>query len=143
MELAEDVASVVDGVPVTFREIRAARVERQRRHLELVLKDWAPKRRAAFVWVFHNPFFPYMGWHLYVRTISDRWWIRHCDDLALSIMAMFPCGVLPLPENFRMWKQAFVRDYGRPSSTGRLQGMVAGWVDVENGHAPDRFYLKP
>jgi hypothetical protein len=74
-----EIAYTVDGKPVTFAEIKAKRVAAQRRHLDSILRCDAPVRRAAFVWTFfvEGPF--YGGWHLYLRTIKQKWWIRHYD----------------------------------------------------------------
>ena len=135
-----EVACIVNGVPVTFAEIRANRIANQRRHLERVLSCSASTRRAAHVWVFYNPGWLYGGWHLYIRTLKDRWWISTCDDMALRLMAMFPCGLLPMRDNFGAWKQAFAKAYAR-GKKGK-QGMVAIWVDAEQGCWPKRFYFE-
>ena len=106
----------------------------------MVEKCRGPVRRAAHAWTFYVPGPFYGGWHLYIRTTSDHWGIPECDELALSIMTMFPCGLLPIKENFYTWKQTFAKVYCR-GSTRRRQGMVAGWVDVcDNGHRPENFY---
>ncbi len=136
-----EIAYKVDGIPVTYKELKAERVKEQAEHLEYILRNTSPVKRAAYIWVFFNPHFPYEGWHLYLRTIKDDWWIRDCDELALSIMRMFPCGLLPIPENFHRWKKAFAKTYARPSKRGIKQGMVIGWVEVINGRRPDAFYM--
>lgn len=132
-----DVACTVNGHKVTFADIRANKIAKQRRHLARVLECAGPRRRAAHVWVFFVPGWIYGGWHLYLRTINNDWWINKCDDLALSIIKMFPCGLLPSEENFYDWKQAFAETYARGSD--RKQGMVAGWVEPELGRRPECF----
>lgn len=132
-----EIASIVNGVPVTYAEIRANKIARQRKHLAGILKCEGPQRRAAHVWTFFIPGWIYGGWHLYIRTINERWWIRECDAFALSIMALFPCGLLPTPENFGAWKLRFARTYAR--GLDRQQGMVAGWIDLGSGR-PKRFH---
>jgi hypothetical protein len=134
------VACIVNGQPVTYADIRANKIEKQRRRLERIMGCEGTLRRAAHVWVFFVPGWIYGGWHLYIRTIKDQWWIRECDDLALSIMAMFPCGLLPMRENFHAWKIAFAQAYAR-AAKGRKQGMVACWIDVEPGRRPKSFLV--
>jgi hypothetical protein len=133
-----EIAYTVDGKPVTFAEIKAKRVAAQRRHLDSILRCDAPVRRAAFVWTFfvEGPF--YGGWHLYLRTIKQKWWIRHYDfpheALVREIMTRFPCGLKPIPENFYEWKAAFAEQYHRGIARDK-QGMAAVWVDVSfSGH---------
>ena len=132
-----EIACIVDGKPVTWAEIRANKTANQQRHLASILRCDAP-RRAAHVWTFFVPGWIYGGWHLYIRTIKERWWIRECDELALDIMTMFPCDLLPIRENFALWKQTFAKTYARASD--RQQGMVAGRVKIKCNGCPERFY---
>ena len=141
-------ASLVDGKPVTFAELKAARIERQKAHMDLITDDGIPLRRAAHIWTFFVPGWIYGGWHLYIRTIKNDWWIknRYSGDWELieRIMKQFPCGLLPLPENFGAWKSAFAKEYRRVSPRRRKQGMVACWVDVDacgNRPIPEQIYF--
>lgn len=138
-EWPRELAAIVNGERVTWADVRAGKIERQRKRLAQILRIDQPCRQAAHVWVFNNPQdFPYGGWWCYIRTLRNAWCIRQDDSLAAEIMAMFPCGLLPLRENFRAWQQEFARTYARPGR--RKQGMVAGWVEVNNyGHKPERF----
>jgi hypothetical protein len=131
-----EIAYKIDGRTVTYADMKADRIVKQKEHLQKILAIGGPVRRAAYVWTFFNPHFPYSGWHLYLRTIEDSWWIRTCDSLAINIMQMFPCGLLPIPDNFYAWKEAFAKDHARPSSRRTKQGMVFGWVDVERRRRP-------
>lgn len=134
-----EIASIVNGDPVTFSELKTARIERQKRHMDLIMDSEIPLRRAAHIWTFYVPGPFYGGWHLYIRTIKDRWWIRdrYSDDWALieRIMKQFPCGLLPIPENFYEWKKAFSKMYRR-GHRKRKQGMVAVWVDTAGHRRP-------
>jgi hypothetical protein len=141
-------AYIVNGQVVTYAELKDSRIEEQKRRLSLILDDGIPLRRAAHIWTFYVPGPFYGGWHLYIRTIKKQWWItsRDCHEnwsLVERIMKQFPCGLLPIPENFYKWKEAFAKTYRRVSARRRKQGMVACWVDVENDHRPmpDQIYF--
>jgi hypothetical protein len=139
--LPKGVAYGIGGGPngvkfVTYADLKAQRVQRQRERLRLLLQQPAyPIRRAAFVWTFYQPGlfgFAYMGWWAYLRMIGERdeqisWDRLGGGDLALQCMKLFPCGVLPFRENFRQWMEAFGREYSRP---GRfiLQGLAPIWL---------------
>lgn len=135
----KELACIVNGRKVTWDEIRQMRRDRQARHLATVLRIDGPVRRAAFVWTFFVPGVIYGGWHLYLRTVTDSWWIRASNGIALEIMRTFPCGLLPIPENFYRWKQAFAGAFPRPGKFSR-QGMLAGWIECyREGSAPLHF----
>lgn len=127
-----EIAYTVNGKPVTYAEVKAQKVAEQKKRLEFILDNeyGVIKRKAAQVWVFKvaGPF--YSGWHLYLRTLKDRWGIKKTDEIALKIMTLFPCGFLPLRENFEQWKIAFAKTYARPTKIWPKQGLVNVWVDL-------------
>lgn len=125
-----------DGYVVTFAEIKAERIAQQRKWLELKLKE-DEQVRAAQVWTFFVPGLIYGGWHLYLRTIEDSWWIQRYGGQAEELMTKFPCGMLPMKENFYAWKKAFAKTYPRPGL--RQQGIVNGWVRLYKGHPSGEF----
>jgi hypothetical protein len=51
-------------------------------------------------------------------------------DLISQAMAMFPCGVLPQPENFDLWKTAFAAEHHR-SGRFKKQGVARVWVNFD------------
>src|ERR1043166_9238042 len=121
---------------VTFDQLLEERKQKQRRHLaELLAVN--PKRQAAFLWTFYQPGlfgFAYMGWWAYIRTLNKDWkldepreWELH-GNFTLDLMRQFPCGLLPLPENFELWKEAFGETYSRPGRFEK-QGLALGWVE--------------
>ncbi len=76
----------------------------------------------------------------YIRTLKDKWGLRENNVLTLQLMEQFPCGMLPLRENFYAWLKVFGETYSR-NRNGRKQGVVSGWVEVDRyGHRPERFY---
>jgi hypothetical protein len=132
-----EIAVLVDGQPITFAQLKADRVERQRLHMARFFDYSRPTRRAAYIWVFYVDYFIYGGWHLYLRTINDRWWIRRVDDhMAREIMELFPCGMTD--HDFEAWKQAFAHKYPRVELGGQKQGMLTVWVDLDSGGRPTR-----
>ena len=112
----EDVVGLVDGRPVTRGDILASKRRRQERQLARKRYSPDPVIKPCFVWVFYNNGFPYGGWWLYVRTLKNDWQIdRHGTNLKLPIMKLFPCGVLPIAENFWQWAEAFAAEYHYPT----------------------------
>lgn len=138
------IAQIVDGKPVTFAELLDRKRERQGERLTRKLFDWnGEETRAAYLWTFYQPGlfgFVYMGWWAYIRTLNDSYQISVRDigcDFALSVMAQFPCGVIPIRENFRQWAEAFGGTYARPGRF-KQQGLVLGWIHLKRGY-PERF----
>ena len=119
---------------VTYADIKAARIKRQKEHLGRVLACNGPMRRAAYLWTFYVPGFLYGGWHLYIRTIEGSWWIRagrpfDSDwDMVLEFMRIYPCGLLPIRENFEDWKVAFAKAHTHGKRGGKPQGVIYGWT---------------
>lgn len=123
-EWPRDVAAVVDGRQVTWREVHARRTAEQQRHI-----DWkrSPDRRApvfAYVWVFFNPGWLYHGWYCYLvwreNGRVERMAVNfrgYRDRLAASLMRTFPMGQLPglgRPEDvFDRWMEAFAAKHPR------------------------------
>lgn len=140
-----DIVAMVDGEPVTVHDVRRHKRERQQRHLARkreTLACW----RAAQVCVFYVPCFPYQGWHVYLRTHNQRWYLNGnrpehwivppFADIKQQIMRTYSFGLLPLRENFRTWKETFARTYGKPRDT--TEGIAYGWVWIE--HSQPRHY---
>lgn len=138
------IAQLVDGKPVTFAELLDRKREWQAERLRRKLFNWnAQETRAAYLWTFYQPGlfgFAYMGWWAYIRTLNNSYKISPRDigrPFALSVMSQFPCGVLPLPENFRQWAEAFGQTYSRPGRFEK-QGLVLGWIHLHRGD-PEQF----
>lgn len=134
---------------VTWKEIHQQRAERQREQLKQKL--WTDERwrvRPAQVWVFENTSWLYGGWWCYIRTLHDTKWygstrkgeVREGSALALELMRLIPCGVLPLRENFGEWMRAFAAQHPKPKSKKdpRKAGILNGWTDGN-----DFFLTKP
>ena len=122
---------------VTYAQLKVARMKRQAEHLRQVLTIETPVRRAAYLWTFYQPGlfgFAYMGWWAYLRICGQRDdhqlrldIVGSEDQLVLRCMELFPCGILPILDNFDLWKEAFGSQYRRPGRFAK-QGLVPIWV---------------
>ena len=118
-----DVAAIVDGRRVTWREVHANRTKDQQRRIEWKRR---PERRPvvfAYVWVFFNPGWLYCGWWCYLVWIEDGQVQRQAVNfrdyrqrLADSLMRAFPLGLLSLGRSedvFDRWMEAFAEKFPR------------------------------
>lgn len=143
LEWKPDVAMVVNGEPVTWREVHAARTERQERILGWKRRVEEPAIVPCYVWTFFNSGFLYHGWHCYVvirnrNSFGDRTEAIAANfrgfnhDLAASIMRAVPIGLglLPTEDNFYWWMQKFAQRYPRrkPKRDRRRAGSILGWL---------------
>lgn len=136
----DDVVAVANGKPITRSDILEKKRARQASILANKRRVWGAETVPGFIWTFYNPHFPYTGWHLYVRTLRASWWIRpdRNPGLALKIMRLYPCGLLPMLENFSLWKATFANTFPRATAKRpTLQGMTLARVVVESGRAVD------
>lgn len=121
-----DVAAVVDGRQVTWREVHARRTEEQSRRIEWKRRPTRKLPVFAYVWVFLNNTDFYAGWYCYLVWIEDgrvnhqsvnfhRYGFR--DGLAVALMRAFPLGLLPgvgsTEDVFDRWMIAFAKQYPR------------------------------
>ena len=138
-------AMIVDHKPVTWADIHRKRAERDKRNIARK-REPRTQRHAAYIWVFYQPGlfgFAYMGWWLYIRTVNESYAVDFRglnSDLALKIMRLVPCGILPAIENFEQWKEAFATEYHRPGRF-KQQGLLAGWATVQDGNRVIDFEL--
>lgn len=137
-----NVVALINGVPVTTEDMLNTKRARQARRLTRIRQPYDSRQVPCFVWVFYNPHWIYMGWHLYVRTVRQAWCLTLYNNkpLAREIMALFPCGYLPMPELFRDWKKAFAAAYPRSTarrSSGQRHGCSTSHREL-HGRASDR-----
>lgn len=141
--LPKGVAYGINGRWITWAEVKAERVKRQSTRLARILEIPQPERCAGYVWTFFVPGMIYGGWHLYLRTLGQEWWLSERryphTELIDSLMAIFPCGMLPIRENFYDWKEAFAHTYSRGKRGRRPQGVVFGWVLFGSSNYPKGF----
>jgi len=127
---------------VTYDQLLQERRERQVKRLQLVRECAGQLRIAAYVWTFYTRGLggvAYAGWHLYIWALKRDWWLHWEDPITVELMKMFPCGLLPIQQNFYCWKEAFGDTYSRPGRF-KKQGLILGWVHLGryNGR-PQRF----
>jgi hypothetical protein len=131
-------AYIVNGEHVTWAALKATRIKKQKEHLRHILDIDGTRRCPCMLWTFFVPGEIYGGWHLYLRTLHNSAWIRprfspgeSDGELALKLMEDFPCGFLPIPQNFYHWKEAFARTYPfKYKRGGKPQGILFGWTDL-------------
>lgn len=109
----EDVVAVVNGRPVTKADILERKRRGQERRLARIRQGPDPRIQPCFVWAFYNDTNFFSGWWLYVRTLKREF--RVSDDQRLKIMRLFPCGYLPMIENYGAWREAFAKVYHHPT----------------------------
>jgi len=116
---------------VTWAEILERRRKWQAERLARKRTVPEPRVRPCYVWVFHNPSWLYQGWWCYVVTLRDRIAVNFRtfhSQLAMSLMAEIPVGVVPDRTNFRSWMEAFADQYPRRTTHHRQAGTVLGWI---------------
>ena len=129
---------------VTWDEVMESRRCRQAERLAEKYRVEPPRIQPCYVWVFFVPPPLYAGWWCYVRTLRECRGVNFpgfMPGLATSIMREFPCGLLPVIENFDKWMPAFAKAYPRPK-TGDLRraGSRVGWLQkVSEGFDFGRF----
>ena len=137
--------SIVDGKIVTWSDIMATRRKQQAERLDRIRAIHTPVKRAGYIWIFYQPGlfgFVYKGWWAYLRRLGvEGYQLRfgrfdRDDTLLLSIMEHYPCGVLPAPENFELWKEAFGNTYARPGRFAQ-QGLMPVWVHGDPSDSRD------
>ena len=68
----------------------------------------------AYVWVFYNNTDFFGGWYTYILSYKKDWAVNFRGfnkQIALQAMNMFPCGILPIVENFNQWMVEFAKTY--------------------------------
>lgn len=115
----------------------------------------------CIVWAFFNDTLPfhYRGWWLYVRTMKGEFCLTpryargdyhpesNWHHLISQVMELFPCGMLPMVENYHTWIQAFAKRYAVSSMKRKLNGSTVARCEIKNGsliniynHEPIKFH---
>lgn len=119
---------------VTWAELHARRRKWQEEKLSRIYHFEPPKILPCYVWTFFNrQSIPYYGWYCYIvtRYSQDGVNFRGLDEkLAGSIITVVPLGMLPLPENFYQWMEAFAKAFPRAKhpKDRRKAGSLVGWI---------------
>lgn len=111
----------------TWQDIFAERKKKQDASISSKTKEGVTHLKPAFIWVFYNDpkIFPfYTGWYIYLKTTDNDYALNFTkgigtgykgEEMIHRIMHRYPCGVIPVPENFERWADAFEKTYHRES----------------------------
>ncbi len=141
-ELPPDVAYLTKNHPhdewvaTTYRQILDKKIAKQ--NGELQCKRAHTKRVAGFIWVFYNKGWIFGGWYLYVKTLKRDFSISFGRDgdfnrkLIQKVMGLYPCGVIPMIDNFDEWSKRFATQFKRPSFKRKDKcALVRCWCDID------------
>lgn len=123
----------------TWKDIFAERKARQEININFKLSGQSIIK-PCFIWVFKNEqSFPFGGWWIYIKIFKEDIVLNfrnHKPRLILKCMQLFPCGILPVNENFHLWVEAFEKEFHK---TGRRKknGLVMCHCKMLNGQIVD------
>ncbi len=121
---------------VTYKELLDKKISQQRS--ELYRKLHTSITKPCFVWVFHNDTWLMGGWYLYIKTLKEDYALnfrRPRPDLVLQVMNLFPCGIVPVSENFNAWAQAFSKQFHHTGfKRKKNQGLVPCYCEIDGNH---------
>lgn len=122
VQFPPDVVMIVNGRHITKSDILAQKKTRQARRLAFIRSRTEPIIKPCFIWTFCNEYshsWIYAGWWLYIRTHQGdfRMGVKGVSDreMTLKVMHLYPCGLLPILENYDVWKQTFAERYPKPT----------------------------
>jgi len=123
-----------DWVSVTYKEILKKKTDRQ---MELLRrKRLCSKMVPGFIHVFYNNTTFFAGWWIYVITVKKEYRInfRHDNNpfLVRKAMELFPCGTIPILENFDHWSLQFSKAYAHQGlGRKKKQGLARCWCQLD------------
>jgi hypothetical protein len=109
---------------VTYKEIIDAKSAKQLHRLEV--KRSANKTVPCYIWVFYNPYFPYSGWWIYIKTNKKDYSLifgGYNKELIIKCMELFPCGIIPVIENLEVWMIMFSKVFPHIGFKRKKQGL--------------------
>jgi hypothetical protein len=119
-----------DWIAVTWKDVFLKRKKRQDVKLGIKRASYDESiTKPCFVWVFNVDFWIFAGWYVYIKTFKEDYALnfrQHNQDAIDKIMNLYPCGVIPMKENFDQWAKAFAKKYhhvgfNRKKDQGLLQ----------------------
>lgn len=120
----------------TWQDVFKKRKEKQDKSLSFK-RDLYEKKIPCYVWVFHNGNqFLFGGWYVYVVTKNKEFALNfkphlNYKDILLDIMKLFPCGVLPMHENFELWCEAFCSQFPKKSKKRPTEGAKTCYAELD------------
>lgn len=105
----------IEWIAVTYKELLEKKIKAQGLELWCKRRSELGYNLPGYVWVFKVPGFIFGGWWIYIKTAKRDIGIsfRHEYDkkMILKAMELYPCGMLPLMENFDKWAVLFSKQY--------------------------------
>ena len=131
----------------TWKDAFAERKRKQLLNLDYKKRCGIKKIKPCYVWVFYNESWIYGGWWIYIKTLKDDFAInfkhQRNDKLIIKAMKMFPCGIIPIIENFDKWAELFSKEYHSNSFKRKIQGLkICKCVISEYGELEDILFMK-
>jgi len=134
----------VDWKPVTYKEIYERKKAKQERSIQYKMRTEITK--PCFLWVFYNNTWLFGGWWVYIKTLKEDYAVnfRNPDRMLLSkIINLFPCGILPLKENFSQWAEKFAKTYPHIGFKRTKQGLKKCYCKIdEYGRIADIYRIE-
>lgn len=129
-----------DWKATTWRDVFAVRKEKQQSNILFKRKWKSHELKACYIWVFYNKGWLMGGWWIYIKTLKRDYGINFekNNDLVLKAMQMFPCGIIPLLENFDQWAENFAKIYHKEAFGRKKQGLkkcvckINGYGELED-----------
>ena len=94
--------------------------------------------KPCFIWVFYNKSWIFGGWWVYLKTIHEDYAINFKNPneakLLKIIMNMYPCGTLPMIENFEQWAEAFEKTFHREAFKRKKNAIKSCYCKIRYGH---------
>lgn len=129
---------------VTWEKVHAKRTDRIRRCEDFKRRNGIVKAIPCIVWVFNNEGkFPFGGTYVLIKTLRSETYLNFRNeqpDLILRIMELFPCGILPMIENFDLWAEQFIIQHKKKkpaideNGKARPEGSTFAKCVVRNGN---------
>lgn len=98
----------------TWQDVHAERTAKQNSRVSHKIREGTRSIKPAFIWVFHNNTNFFAGWYLYIKTLKDDKAINFRETnyaVMEKAMSLFPCGYIPLKQNFKSWMRAFAKQF--------------------------------
>lgn len=131
---------------VTWKEIFIERTKKQNE--KIIRKRLHEKTLPCYLWVFNNEqHFTYGGWWIYLVIKNKDFAINFRNSqlenkILPQAMKLFPCGVVPLNENFEKWCESFCKNFPKKSKKRKNEGAKICYVQLNKYGEPEKLIAK-
>lgn len=130
---------------IFWKDIFQIRTEKQINSLSRK-RNYFNKKKHCYIHVFFNNTTFFGGWYIYIVTINKEWSINFRQDrnkdLIILAMELFPCGIIPMIENFEIWCKTFCKFNPKISKRRKNEGVKFCIVEIDKYNTPFNLYLK-